>query len=317
MIDRATTFDVNSYRYLVHGLDPAAVDARVHDLRIAEARHQTIAVASYYVTMELLSHMADHNDPHYAECHMALRALWRHCEHPVGNGRLAVLPDTDELICRTLFGRSPDTRSAHLSAVEELARRVSQARTPSEFDDRRSDLAALAAACARIEQDFVETTRRHVIMWVLGGDGTHWEPLRDDRAARRDAVRRIRGGHFLPDFASSHLFGAIVELGINPTPEEFDEKKAVLTRAFATGWHFSNEIFRRIVETGCDLTKAPRPNWVWDTQISFAASPAVTYEGKPILLVTEDGMIRNAVRAAQCENRTKTLRQYRASLGLN
>src|SRR4051794_17786887 len=96
-------FDTNAYRQLVHGLDAQTVHATLSEVRLREARGGFRRVASPYVMLELLAHLADTDDPAFTDCLHALRAQQLHCQIDTETGQLAFLGDFESHLARALY----------------------------------------------------------------------------------------------------------------------------------------------------------------------------------------------------------------------
>jgi len=93
---------------------------------------------------------------------------------------------------------------------------------------------------------------------------------------------------------------------------KYREYGEVVLQTFATPLHLYREIVKRIIETGCDLTKKSRRNWIWDFQIAFVPGANHIVGGQAVRLITGDQDIVAAAVKAGCGDSVSSLEEYLA-----
>jgi len=83
---------------------------------------------------------------------------------------------------------------------------------------------------------------------------------------------------------------------------------------FATPILLYREILKRIVETGCNIEKKKRSNWIWDIQIAMGIGQPIANVNKVLHLVTTDNAIVHAAKESGNRNFVHTLEEFRTAI---
>jgi hypothetical protein len=87
----------------------------------------------------------------------------------------------------------------------------------------------------------------------------------------------------------------------------------VLT-TFSVSIRFYQEMLKRIVETGCDISKKQRSNSIWDLQIAVGVGQRLQSGLPELVLVTGDAAITKAAKDAGLSEYVKSVDEYLATL---
>lgn len=306
-------FDTNAYRTLVHGLLVREAQDAIVQLRGREEQAGIQAVTTPYVMLELLAHLADPQDPAYADCMSAVCALQRHCEVDPATGQLAILGDAESHLARGLYGVTPTNHQQTTQILAWTCLSVQRNPTEEHLDHVRSYLVGIRDWMQQAERDFVNDMRSFV---VQGFDpaAQNWTPLQHDADLRRRVLEHLGSQDALRELAQILVLKAMLQThgGIRPDPD-FDRKVDFVVEKFSAPLRLYREITKRIVMSGCDLSKKNRANWLWDIQIAFGVGAAGhTVDGQPLQLITDDKDIVDAAREANAGDAVLSLNVHLA-----
>ncbi len=107
-------------------------------------------MASYWVVMELLSHLADPSDASFKPAWAALRRLWQHCADDTRNVRW--LADPENHACQTLFGEAIPDRADEAASYGSILGTVVHAESPNDWTHLQPALDYLADHVRQIEK---------------------------------------------------------------------------------------------------------------------------------------------------------------------
>jgi len=281
-------FDSNAYRQLS--------DARFQQLQALERAKAVGALASFWTIAELLSHLASTEDPSYRSAIAATRRLAVHCSTP-GSERpqLNLLADSEDHLCYTLFGKTIPNREEQTKIYAILVHRVATSVSPTDLDELRPSFTELAEKLAGTERQFVTDMWNHVVRG-LDPEARSWRPSDDDPDRRQRLLASINSTDGLRQAASMLVIKASNEVGIILDQRLLEEKMAFLLSVYEPPLRLYNSILKRIILDGCDVSKAGRPNWIWDIQMAFSTSPRARLAGVPVWLITDDKAILGAAR---------------------
>src|SRR3954447_13800573 len=254
-------FDTNAYRECAHGLIPAAAEQEIMKLRAHEDKVGAKAIASPYVIGELLAHLADPNDPAYADCLGAICGLQRHCEEDATAGVIRVLGDVESQLVQHLYGVTLPGHEQFTQLLTRICYLVQRDPADSNLAQIRPDLIKIKDWVGQVEDQFVIDVQNSV---GRGADpnATGWEPLQGDQNKRRLILKYLDSQQALRNMASALVVKAMTQAGVSFEEElDFDKKVDAVLASYDAPLRLYREIARRIVTTGCDLTKNNRPNW--------------------------------------------------------
>jgi hypothetical protein len=301
---RIAVFDTNIYI----GLGAA----RAAELARRQRAASVISGASVWTVAELASHLADPTDPRRGRCLGALRALWQHYALYDGSKHfLPFVPDTEDILCRELFGRDTPGRAEEIDAGGAFVRRVAMG-DADELNELSPALAGLRDHIAHVEAEFVAAMRD--IVQHLDPRASGWETFRSDPERRRAILARIDAGHGLRYFAEALVRRAAASIGTAIEGADLQHRVEFVMRHFGTPLRFFDAIIRKLVDGGVDMSKPQRANSIWDLQIAFYGVPGWAIDGAPLILVTDEGAIREAARRAGDASATMSLNEFTASL---
>lgn len=292
-------FDNNAYQSLS--------DSRFRALYQCESGRGVRGLASYWVAIELLSHLADPADKDFRPAWAAVRRLWRHCCDDGRNVRW--LADSENHACHTLFGEAIPGRQEEAAAYGHLLGTIAHAREPSDWEPLQAGLEYLANHVRKIEQQFRDDMWQYVVLSVNPRAGG-WRPLDTASPLRKRLMMVFQGDEGRNLSARMIVLKAAAELGRQLTAAETQEKTLLVRQAFPIAVEFYNSVLTAIVEHGFDLDDDTKRNAIWDLQIAYSASPAARLNGCPVWLVSSDRMLRRAAKSAGNPEITRSLSDY-------
>jgi hypothetical protein len=301
-------FDTNAYRTLVHGLSVNDAENAIGQLRSREELAGIQAVASPYVMLELLAHLADRNDLAYADCLSAVCALQRHCEVDPANGQLAILGDAESQLARSLYDVTLEDHQQTTQTLAWTCLSIQQNPTEGHLDSIRSHLIGIRDWMQQAKSNFVNDMKSFVVQG-FDPSATDWRPLQHDAGLRRTVLEHLNSEDALRELAQIFVLKAMLQAygAVQPDPD-FDRKVDLVVGKFSSPLRLYREVAKRIVMSGCDLTKKNRANWLWDIQIAFTAGAAGhTVGGQVLQLITNDKDIIDAAHEANADGSVVSL----------
>lgn len=303
----AIVFDTNSYRSFTFGKSILDIISEVNNLAKKESSNGVLAFANPFVMLELASHLADPTDPAYNNCLGSIIALSLHCAHQPK--QIAVLADSESQLCWALHRKVPAT---HQDTTEKLCRLFNYISThcsESDIAKIRNDLKEITGVVSDTEARFISDMMQFTVQG-FDPEATDWSPLRNDATLRKKVLTFIDSQDSLLALCRVHVFKSYFLLGESIDETQVDTLSKLLLMNFEAPFQLYREIVRRIIMTGCNLSKKNRANWVWDIQIAFTIGPNHNLNGLSVRLVTEDGDILEAAKKANCESMVCSLREY-------
>lgn len=303
----AIVFDTNAYRNVVRrGIDISAV-------RKAETGAGQSSYASALVLTELLTHLWDGTDPDYPQCRTAVETAHEHCRDAVENF-VRLLADPDLLTTQYLYGKSPGQQVNVNQRISGVVRQVHDAKGGSFPDDVIDFCRTLHNHVTATEATFIADMENFVRL--IDPTCSGWCPLQNDEAARRRLLLALKKDFTLDRFAEARVHVAQGLLGKTIGSGDMAGMIAAVKERSRVGLELQRAILKRIIETGCDLTKKARENWFWDMRISIAIGEELQGPGGRMVLITDDGAILTAAQEAGLSSHARRLEDHLKSLGM-
>jgi hypothetical protein len=269
----------------------------MESLKAAECEQQSKAFANPYVLMELAFHLADESDPHFFACQSALIALYKHCQEP--DGQLCLLADSESLIARMLYGRVPAGHHETAEILAQLAREMAIANgKPGPAFVQVCE--QIAERVDSVEADFVDDMR--AVIELLNPECSGWDPFSNDMGKRKKALEVVKSEAMCLSIAGMFVLKTRSLLGVLQDDSDFDAMARFVLKTFPVSIRFYQEMLKRIVGTGCDISKKQRSNSIWDLQIAVGIGQRLQSGLPELVLVTGDAAITQAAKMLACRN---------------
>lgn len=306
----AIIFDTNAYRQFTFGKSTNEVASEVGALLKKESACGVEAFANPFVMLELASHLSDPKDPAYENCKSGVSALSSHCARQVNQDvQIAVLADSESQLCKMFHNAVPPTHAETTEKLCKLFKYIAADTSEASVDKIRNDLREISKVVASTESRFISDMMKYTVQG-FDPSATDWSSLKADPALRKKLLSFLDSSHSLQLLAKIHVIKSYLLLGKNAYGAPIDEMAKYFLERFETPLRLYNEIVRRIVMSGCDLTKKNRGNWIWDIQISFNVGTLHNLNGRNVRLITSDGDILDASQKANCGSVIYSLEEY-------
>ena len=306
----AVIFDTNAYRELTFGKDSSQINFKISELISNESKNGIQAFSNPFVMLELASHLADVNDKAYQNCKSSVIALTQHCAiQRDGKQMIAILADSESQLCKTLFDEYPLQHSDTTEKLAKIYSYISHFQSESAIERIRGDLKEIANNVEQTERQFIADMMSYVVLG-FNQNTQDWAPLRQDKNVRNQVLTFLNSRASLQLLAKAKVIKAHLLLNKNIDNLQFDDMENYVLENFEAPLQLYNEIVRRIVMTGCDLSKKKRSNWIWDIQIAFVVGSCHRINDHLVRLVTGDGEIVEAANRVNCGNAVYSLQSY-------
>jgi hypothetical protein len=313
MKDTAIVFDTNACRDICDSTqvaDPASEWTKYDKCLRSRG---IVSFANPYVFMELMGHLADQSDPAFNECRLAVVALYNlSASNP---HQVRILSDSETLILRALYGRTLPETDQTTQRICTLALYVVE-NTPNVLDlNATAVLQEIRNHLSKVEQQFISDVWQYVVQ-ELNPSSTGWVPLENDEPMRNVVLNILRSATMQQTIATAFVLKAMHQAQVIESTAEIVAKAHFVSTTFPAAIHLYREILKRIVETGCNLNKKKRANWIWDIQIVMGVGQQIATVNKPLHLVTTDGDIVTAAETAGCRQFVHSLSEFKTMIGI-
>ncbi len=310
MNNLAIVFDTNAYRDLCDIVLPTGIWS-VGMIATKERQKQILSCANPYVIMELASHLWDENDPAYGECRCALTSLYQHCCTDAGD-QVRVVADAESQVAIALYQKEPPGHAETTERLSKLACAVAIASTGTFAPKIRDACKEISDQITSREDLFVKDIQAVVLAMNPAAAG--WDPYAKDKPGRQQALATVSSDLMRWRIALAHVLKARDMLGIPRNEPELKEMTDDILAHTGTAVALYQEILVRLVSTGCDVSKKKRANWIWDMEIALGVGEEIGDPPKKIVLVTGDGAVVEAAKAADAGAYVMSLNDYLAGL---
>ncbi len=312
-IKKVFIFDTNAYRVMTFGLGLEEVRTKTRLLCHTEDKIGCCALAHPIVVWELFAHLVDVADPAYKHCLNALVALGVHtASRDQPSGGICLIGDAHSTVCQQLFGISPpgylqglQNLGSHVSHIVNHAPDISDPKVQDNIQNLARGMAAKEKEWLKGMEDVLDRFSPGIAKKVFGGSNDS------------EALKRVR-----THFASSAFFDAwanyivisnAAEVGItNLTIEQVKAKVDLVRKLFPVPFRLMCAMLEKLATprpANLANPKHKRWNFVWDSMISFSIGNG-TIEGVPVYMVTDDGEIVEAAKAAGFDDQVLSLDSY-------
>jgi len=312
-ITRVVVFDTNAYRVLTYGCSIAESKAKARNLADSEFFTKTKALANPFVIWELISHLADTEDPAYNHCLNALAALVEHTRLPDDkNGGVCRVADGETELCRQLFNQLPPHAAENTSNLSQMASFVWQDAPMITDPVIINNINAFSVAMAEREAAWLD--HMEALLSNLRSAGTLESGSESSAKNRTQKTRTLLNS---PEFAKICALGKVENLAallsLPLSPAEANETSGRLLEIYPSaiqlmtttvaGWFDAPDMNLR-------NPKKKRANFVWDTALCFSFGRHHKIENANVLFVTGDQAIHDAAKNAACPDLVMTLDAY-------
>lgn len=288
----AFVFDSNAYRKLVNSIPQTSVRSTIAGIVARQAYLHYVSYANIFVTAELLTHLSDPTDPSFDVCRKAVIAVWSHCMNSNGTS-LMFMPDPEMQFAKDFYGVEDPCHRQLYENIGQICRYIYDNDADDDLGSIRSELTKIKQVVDKTEDQFINDVFSCVVR-SINPIATNWQIFESDNAEKRRLLNYLDSSDSSIVLAAAQVerFRSVAK--VEDVPDGILEKAQLIAARFPTALMLYKEILRRIVKTGCDLTKKSRANWIWDMQIGFLVGGDI--RGKVLALVTDDrDILRSAV----------------------
>jgi hypothetical protein len=293
----AVLLDANAYR----SIGPARFDVLLE----LERQRQVARYAEPFAVMELLTHLANPQDPAFAQCRAAVVRIYRRC---VGGEPCGIIRDSESRLAEAITGKGLEKHDAHTDQLTLIVMHVGEGRPLSDIERQ---LRAIAAHVTDVEARFAGGTMRR-LQTTVGALLADEEP-EERRKTRKGARETLASEVQRRRIAERLLRYECHEAGIALPEPPPDELVARVLKGAAAGIEFEAQLLGKAAFDGVNVEATKIRNLRWDQRIAFNIGQ--TLGGRRLWLVTNDGEFAKAAEATGYGDRVHTLAAYEQWLG--
>lgn len=304
-------FDTNFYRTLTFQKTFEEISGDFDRLRKHEFESEITAFLNPFVLLEVLSHLGDINDPAFKHCRNSVLAIFLHCTEMI-NGQIVfnVLADSESQICMSLFGLEPESHKRLTNQILAIAKIIAELNDLKIPEEIINDCRILGEDVQTRKARFVQDMQTHVLR-PKNEKKDVWKPELENGQERKDLIKFFSSDEGLISSAHALVFKATKLLKIEISSNDMARKVDYLLKCFPLPLKMYNLILCRIFETGCDLSKKNRKNWMWDMQIGFSiGGPNFRVDDQKVALITDDKFFKESARAIKLEDSVFSISEY-------
>src|SRR5262245_35983626 len=288
--------DSNFYR--------ASADTELEEICRLEELARVRPLASLLACSELLSHLTDPAANTYPAYRASVRRLYRHCHRPESGNPFQTTGDPIAVLAYSLFDRRDP---AHQRLAAQL-RRVTQRAAEAAPNDHLYD-AVLQLQSIKRHRD--ETEHRFVAML----EDAKQEFAKETRSSADAGPERPTARQFLAWSttigARALVVRAAERCGVKPSEAQVGRLAEGLMPDASAALAIFQQCLRKVLLDGAQPQGLA--NSVWDMFFALLSACHVSVGKIPMLLITDDGAIREAAATAP-HSRVLSSREYRARL---
>ena len=301
-----TVYDTNVLREL--GTEAFA------ELRRAERARGVQGMASYYVAMELIAHVASSADPHFNQSWSGIRRLVHHTTTFNGAEHLVhFLADADDQVSFSLFGRSREDSEGPPQLYGTILGRIANAKVPGDWAQFDRTIGGVAERVRTAQSSFRDSLWRNVVQRLVP-DAESWRAIAE-RPELRSRLLAAMNPELTDEWAAGRMVAqAARQLGLQLSEDERAEKVATALRIFAAPIALYRSVIRRIFADGYNLDLERNVNSLWDVQIAHSTSVQAKILECPVWLITSDRAILSAAVEVGAQRVIRSLSSYRELL---
>ena len=316
---RIVVFDTNAYREFTPGnRSQGECRVKLRHLSECEKKSGVFVLAMPVVIWELVSHIANPNDPWFNHCLNSIVVLGEHSVHPANpEGGISMFPDADLSVCREVFRMHPGNHEQVIRQLGSLVKYIVNNAPKIEDQVALTHIKQIANAVADTEQEWL-MSMQPVLAYCDPSTAKQFFQNRNDGEVREQIQKFFASEEFLNMYASYTVekCARILRIPI-PTGGELEQKIHIVRTVFSTPLHLTAKLLQKIAaQKSYNLSnpKKKRWNFVWDFQVAFSIGSSHQVSGIPLFLVTGDQELLEAAKSAGCNDRVISLNYYLKSV---
>lgn len=306
-------FDTNGYRNLTLGLSVDETKSLFDRIKTEEAAKNITSLMGSVTLMELLTHLADTNDPAYHHCKIATIGAYHH----VGDEKnFRLLPHPELLLQQMLFQTVDPKQSESVMTLGNVAFLIHQGPADDKISEYQGQISAVKNIVEQHEKDFVDDM--YDAIQQMDSSATNWKLFENDKSTRTKFLSYLKSDQAVNILAAAFVVRTIRNLNIQNISEyDFSNMTRDVARVFHTPLALYIEVMKRMGTSGYDMTNLKKKRWntIWDIYHLFCVSDE-NIGGKETIFVTEEDMLHNVCNEIGRPNKILKLADYKALLGI-
>ncbi|MCP4256973.1 MAG: hypothetical protein GY774_05530 [Planctomycetes bacterium] len=120
---------------------------------------------------------------------------------------------------------------------------------------------------------------------------------------RNKVLRKLKSNDILVLIASGFVLKSMILAPGRIADSDLTNKAKWVAKPFSPAIHLYKDMLIRIAETGCNISKSERANWIWDIQIAVYIGQGIRGIGNKdkLYLISSDSDILKAARTADSQ----------------
>ena len=303
-MEKIVIFDTNAYRSLTYNKKISETITLIRAIRQKEIeKNITVYVSPTTVWFELFAHLAEVNDKTDINnktveiCLNAIVASYLHSLIDEKDFKYRMMPDSDTMLTELKFNYGNPRKNEILNGFGKLVSEIYNDPTLETLIKHKQYLEKIKAYVEKQESEFITYFKEMAKEYKL-----HIYPNSNKNDKRKKMLKNLE-----PEQLFNNLGNLI---GIELSQKIEDEKKY-----FPAAFYLRICILKKFIcnadESGFDISKKNRANWVWDHQLLYYISKSYSN-----ILITDDIEMKRAATSAGIGDKIIKLQDYKILIGI-
>jgi len=276
-------------------------------------------LASPTVIWELTAHLVDQADKAYNQCLKSLVILGQHAVNPAKpDGGISLFSDAESTVCRELFHAVPEVNERGVRNLGSFVKHVVKYAPDLSDKNCQEHIKQISAQVDAAEKGWL-ASMQPVLERCDPASVKQFFGNLSDIELRKQMSKFFTTQAFVDMWATFtvHMHAAKVGYTV-ASAEDLKSKAKLVLDAFPVPVHLMSSLLQKIaMDQNFKLNNPDKKRWnfIWDTQLTFSIGNSHKIGDAPIYFVTSDAEVIAAAKAAKCDSRVLSLKDYLASVG--
>lgn len=300
-------FDTNFYRELTQNITPVQIKSRFSNYVKIGLKKNIDSQVHIFVIYELLSHLSSDTDPNFKNCKNAILAINYHCRDPKDK-KFKYINDIDSELIEYFFKQKRNETEEDYDICSRICDYILTNQDDVYLKSIRHYLNIFNSKVSEIENNFIDYYRK--IIYKIDPSVNDWHLNKYDENMRRKNLRFLNSDEFIEILAKEEVLRLASYVDVKITKGQTAEFAKFIIDNFLFPLIIRVEIIRRITESGYDLSKENRSNWVWDIQLASCVYTNKNQDIIPYIFVTSDQGILKIAKKYDLDERVISKQAY-------
>ena len=280
-------FDTNIYRGLTYGLNRIEVINRFEQIKQAETARDLTGVLTAVTAMELLSHLANDDDPGFEQCKQAIIGAGIHAtgEH------LHFIPHITLQLQQLVFGQLNPADVHGNEVIADLVSLISAGNPEKNIAKYNDQITEINRLVQLHKSDFISASQSAANL--VDPKASNGQIFKNDKDQRQGLLKILKSEQPIMLQARGYFDKTIKGKFYHFTKKMAEQKITEIARCYKTALTLHVKLLERVATSGYDMTnnKKNRANTIFDIYQLFSVNDE-TIQGKKSVFVTNEKWLK-------------------------